>query len=155
MKKIFAACLFGFASLTATASEWHFYNATRDGVFFFFDKETVKRNGNNVTVWARNIATRQEISANAWEHLAQYRINCKTPELHILAITMRDKNQKTTLVLDKMSEHSSIPPDSTLDSLRQIVCHPKLEKAPGTIGGPVPNNDPLSFAQKNADKIAP
>ena len=114
---------------TNAYAEWTFYSKPVDGTVLFYDKSSVKRNGNNVRVWkyvnfSPNNEKAKSINMSSLREL--YEIDCVNETyipLSMQSYTKPDLEGEETDVPDNyLLKTNYIVPNTTNATLMKLVC---------------------------------
>lgn len=117
-----------FLLTTNAYAEWTLYSSNINGSVFFYDKSTMKRNGDKVKVWSyMNFLPDNEIakSLNISSARTLEEIDCVNETRKALKIDSFTKNNLEGDMSDKTPTNptiSYIAPDSTNAILMKLVC---------------------------------
>ena len=113
---------------TNAYAEWTFYGETADGDVGFYDKSSVKRNGNKVKVWNYvNVSPNDEQakSRNMGSARALNEIDCvneTTKKLSFSSYTRPNLQGEVRYAADPNTRIVYIPPGSIYATLMKVVC---------------------------------
>ena len=105
---------------------WIYYATDEDDTAYAFNPTNVERlQGNLVKVWVKALYT--EKNKKYTEGQFQWEIDCTKKTMRGLAATVKKKDG-TSEAITKISDWSSIPAESTAETLFENVCNSKDKK---------------------------
>lgn len=106
----------------AVAEDLQFYASTNSGSLYFYDKDTIKRTGNFLTVWVF-IDRSKDKTETARSERQKYRIDCSQEEVGLMAYYEYDP-QGNVLKSNQVNYPSMVnpAPQSIGEALWQGVC---------------------------------
>lgn len=128
----------------AIASTWNTfaeaYNV--DSALFFFDADTVLKQGDTVTLWVKYVNTKQPDSDGSWATASRYVITCSKRTAQVMTTSLYDKDGKFIRSLNNPGQPRDIVPDSILEGVHKAVCTPDFPRnKSGDLYFPVKDND--------------
>ena len=121
MKKIIFIFLFSLSSVSS--SDWVFFLKNIKGDLLLYERERVKRDGNNVYVWER-IRFKNLVGNGYKSNQTYFKINCIEYSFEILQSTnYSDDNWENQIVfIGREGKVRFIPPNSSIEVLANKVC---------------------------------
>lgn len=133
------------------AAEWQIFGTTStDNSYYFFDRETVSRQGNTVTVWIKNVNNpTQNNEFGVYAIAAREVFNCVQRTYQTMTSTNYDKNEKFIRSYPKPDEVVEARPGSVYAAILKVVCTSDFPKdKSGNLYYPATNNDIFQHAAK-------
>jgi hypothetical protein len=107
---------------TAKASAWYMLWSGNNERRFFFDAESIERNGGQITVWIKTVKT-DLTGASA----VRWRASCAKKTLQMLTWSDYD-GQGKFIKSGSGTDEQDVIPDTMGDVLLKIVCEPNFPK---------------------------
>lgn len=121
--KIIAFSILLAASQAAYASAWHLlWSVQSEYSGFFFDAETVEKQGEFRLVWIKSVRKKSPDADGAWATASRYKINCKNRSYKFLSVSDYDLNNKFIRSYPSSSEDRAAPPDSIAEAIIITAC---------------------------------
>jgi hypothetical protein len=122
-----------FANTEVCGEDWKFYSQTAEALYYFDAKSETPSDKNVIRVQVRLNFTDKGLNEmvekfgeryrNISHELNDYEINCADKMFRVLAVTRYSKEGKILLTVSRdEAGWTSIPPDSTSESLYKEVC---------------------------------
>ncbi len=118
-----AMCLGLMPIAPAYASNWVYNAKGPDGDVIYYDSETIRRSGNQVTVWEKTDNSRNK-TVKQRETRTRYRYDCamRTHTLLQLTYYYPDGNNETFTWNTYEQEEREVIPDSFAETMLEAVC---------------------------------
>ena len=134
----------------AIASNWNTfaqaYNV--DSALFFFDADTVLKQGDTVTLWMKSVNTKQPDSDGSWATASRYVITCSKRTAQVMTNSLYDKDGKFISSRNTPGQPTDIIPDSILEEIHKAVCTPDFPRnKSGNLYFPVKGNDIFQYTR--------
>lgn len=122
-KLLGAMCLSLTPIAPAYAANWVYVTTSKKFVFVYYDSDTIRRSGNQVTVWEKYDHSRDKTD-EAREKKVLHRYDCVKRTQTLLQTTIYYPNGKNyTLVLDTYEQkESAVTPDTVGEITLKAVC---------------------------------
>ena len=132
------------ASSPAVASTWNTfveaYNA--ETALFFFDADTVTKQGDTVTLWVKYVNTKKADADGSWATASRYVLTCSKRTAQVLTSSLYDKDGKFMRSFPNPGQSQDIVPDSILEGVHKAACTPDFPRnKSGNLYFPVKDND--------------
>lgn len=116
------------AKQESSTEKWEHYASDEEGAEYFYNPGTLTHvKGNLVKVWVRAIYSEKNQKYSQAE--LQWEINCTKKSMRGLTAKAKKKDGTQDLV-NKSSDWSAIPSESTAETLYEAVCKKKGKKTP-------------------------
>lgn len=128
-KSIEAAALLGVMSLAlvpivpAFAANWVYVAESTSNAVYYYDSETIRRSGNQVTVWEKYDFSRDKTEKRR-ERKVRYRYDCEQRTdtlLETVSYYPNGKIEKFTFDTYEQKE-SAVTPDTVSEAMLEAVC---------------------------------
>jgi hypothetical protein len=111
------------ASSSGLASTWNvFTSAINDDAVFFFDADTVVKQGDSVTLWVKYVNTKKPDSDGSWSTAQRTLIVCSKRTHQILSSSIYDKDGKFIRSFSEPGKVFEIAPDSIIEGIHKAAC---------------------------------
>jgi hypothetical protein len=134
----------------AAASSWNLFPTVyHEKVLFFFDADSVSRQGQDVVLWIKTVNIDEPMSDGAtWSMSTLYAISCTQRTFRTRTISVYDRGGKFIRSMPGAAESSDIRPDSLMEVIMGISCSDGFPKAKNEdLYYPANNNDPLGHTR--------
>ena len=112
-----------FTITYANASSWNtFARAYNDEALFFFDADTVDKQGDTTTLWVKSVKTKAPDSDGSWSTAYRYVIVCSKRTAQPTSVSLYDREGKFMRAFPKAGAAMDILPDSILEGIHKTVC---------------------------------
>ncbi|CAN5358955.1 hypothetical protein BH10PSE17_BH10PSE17_25060 [soil metagenome] len=138
------------------ASTWNtFTYAYNDTSVWFFDADTVVRQGTTVTLWVKYVDIVKPDTDGSWATAMRAEISCPQKSYRVLTSSIYDKDQKFIKSNSNASQTIFPPPDSLMEEVVKVACTPAFPKDPKADGYyALAHNDIFLHASRVAEKLA-
>ena len=122
------AALAGMVFLTFSnvclASTWNTFAKAfnADIALFFFDADTVTKQGDTVTLWIKYVNTRKPENDGSWSTARKYSFSCAKRTAQAFTASVYDKDGKFLRSSSIVSEIRDVEPDSILEEIQKTAC---------------------------------
>lgn len=131
--QIFKRLAFAIACSCMTpvyAANWQIYATTNtDTAYFFFDSETVIRQGDTVTIWNKYVNDQSKPDSDgSYATSTRYVYNCSKRTTQALTSAIYDKDGKFISTYPNPGKPTEVIPDSVGEGMLKVVCTPDFPK---------------------------
>ena len=122
IKLIVAAALI-MAATPAFAVDWVYVSADSNGTIYYYDADTIRRSGSQVTVWEKEDASRNK-TVKYREQKIQSQFSCSDRTYRLLSfVTYYPDGKRNSYSLDTYEQKvEAIPPDTIGEARLEAVC---------------------------------
>lgn len=123
MKKILLCSVLCTALPIASAADWFYLLSEVGDRVVFFDKESVTKNDEAVTMWVRHIALSDSkpLGPNTFSYTSRVTYHCQKRTSLVTSGTFYNKKRETVGLLGQQKEQE-IAPDTVGESLFKVAC---------------------------------
>jgi hypothetical protein len=135
---------------TATASTWNSFRRAynSDIALYFFDADTVVKQGETVTLWIKHVRTKTSDADGSWQSSMREIVNCPKRTAQILSYSIYNKDGSFIRSVNLAGAASDIAPDSILEQIHKAVCSADFPRSQSRdLYFPVENNDPATYTR--------
>ncbi len=136
---------------SAGAASWNAFNLAlnEDFALYFFDADTVVKQGNDVTLWVKLVRTKSASSDGSWQFAIKYVINCPARTYQSLTISAYARNGNFIRSRSAPPVVMNITPDSIMEAMHEAICTPDFPRNTShDFYFPIPDNDPVAHTRK-------
>jgi len=125
------------------AADWQIFATTNtDKAYFFFDRETVTKEGNTVTVWIKWVKDRSNVIEGSFSRASKEVFICSKRTSQTMVSASYDKDGKFIRAYPIPEAVEDIVPGSVYAAILKVVCAPDFPKQKsGEFYFPATNND--------------
>ncbi len=118
-----ALCLAAIPLAPALAVDWVLVDADADNTVWYYDADTLRRSGDEVTVWGRYDHSRDK-TVKAKYTISLYRYNCTQRTTVLISMTQYYRSGKIDASNRKPyeQEEEQIPPNTMFEAMLEAVC---------------------------------
>jgi hypothetical protein len=131
-------------SASCPASTWNTFTSAfnEETALFFFDADTVSKQGDSVALWVKYVNTKVPDSDGSWSTASRYIIVCSKRTAQILSSSIYDRDGKFMKSYPRPGKAEEIVPDSILEAIHAAACSADFPKnKSGKQYFPVSDND--------------
>jgi hypothetical protein len=112
------------ASSSGLASTWNTFAEAfnEETALFFFDADTVLKQGDSVTLWVKYVNTKKPDSDGSWSTAQRTLIVCSKRTQQILSSSIYDKDGNFIRSFSEPGKVRDIAPDSIIEGIHQAAC---------------------------------
>ena len=99
-------------SQPALSTTWNYVGVGNDETTFFFDKDTVVKVGDTVTIWMKTVQTRNVDADGSWASAYRWRIGCAKRTVQTMTMwwsNLKRHNDRFSNLNGGRSEQAKIP----------------------------------------------
>jgi hypothetical protein len=155
MRSIQTKSAFAMAALLASAScpasTWNTFTQAynEETALFFFDADTVLKQGDSVTLWVKYVNTKAPDSDGSWATAQRYTIICSKRTAQVISSSIYDKDGKFIKSFPQTEKAVDIVPDSILEGVHQAACTADFPKnKSGKLYFSVGGNDIFQYTRR-------
>jgi hypothetical protein len=118
-----ALCLAVMPIAPAYAANWVYLATNRNGTVFYYDSDTIRRSGNQVTVWEKADHSRNK-TVKQREEKSRWRYDCAERTRALLQLTNYYPDGKLeTFIWDAYEQkETAVTPDTVGEDILEAVC---------------------------------
>ncbi len=141
---------------TPFVANWFIFNAVGNGsILYFFDPETVVKNGDSITIWLKYVNEEKSPDTDGSYSTAQKEeFVCSKKTNQVLLSSTYNKNQQLVLTSTKNGPILDIQPNSMASEMIKIICSPDFpQNKKSDLYFPIEGGDIYAYAKKYFDYI--
>jgi len=143
LKNLAAAVLCAVAWGTCQAAHWYrFDDVISMNMLPFFDADTVKREGQQVTFWAQYVYNPEKVHDGTYVTITKQRYDCAKRTVQTMTSTYYAQDHTVRMTDSRPTTQRDIVPDSIAEGIMETVCKKGFPKAKGDYTQ-ASNNDPV------------
>ena len=136
---------------SAGASTWNAFNwaLNEDFALYFFDADTVVKQGEDVTLLVKFVRTKTASSDGSWQFAIKYVISCPKRTDQILKFSAYARNGNFIRSRSAPPLVMNIRPDSIMGAMHEAICTPGFPWDPSDdLYFPISDNDPMAHTRR-------
>ena len=149
MKKITLSIALIALTNPVIASDWFYLFVETNDRVVFFDRESAKKNGGDLTMWIRHIALSESkpLGPNTFSYTSKVKYNCTKRTTVTLKAIFYNKKREPTNEVNEIKEQDIIP-DTVGEALFNIACSENFPASvPQRSAWPISNIDTYDYTE--------